>query len=154
MKTDAICPICDIRVDENIARLNGFFTVILLAVYLLTNNIAPILFLTIDFVFRGAKLRQFSLLYLVSSQLINLFKIKPKFINAGPKVFAARIGVIFSVAILISSLFEATFVGFSFAIVFGICAFLEAAIGFCIACEIYPYLYKLTYQSKFERAEK
>lgn len=154
MRTDAICPICDIRVDENIARLNGFFTVLLLVVYLATNSIFPIVFLAIDFTFRGAKLKQFSLLYQLSAQVVKVLGLKPKFINAGPKVFAARIGVIFSTAILISFVFGATIVGFSFAAIFGLCAFLEAAFGFCIACEIYPHLYKLTYQSKFDRREE
>ncbi|MBP6661907.1 MAG: DUF4395 family protein, partial [Paludibacter sp.] len=32
--------------------------------------------------------------------------------------------------------------------IFGICAFLESAFGFCIACEIYPLIYKFTYRSK------
>jgi hypothetical protein len=32
--------------------------------------------------------------------------------------------------------------------VFGVCAFLESAFGLCIACEIYPFVYKFTYRSK------
>ncbi|MDD2799702.1 MAG: DUF4395 domain-containing protein [Bacteroidales bacterium] len=151
MKPDAICPICDRKIDENIARFNGAFTVIFLTIFVITNSIIPILFLAVDFLMRASKLPQYSLLYLLSKQLVRLFAIKPKNINAGPKVFAARIGFAFAIAILISFAFESTFLAYSFAAIFGICAFLEAAIGFCIACEIYPYLYRILYQSSFER---
>lgn len=147
MKLDAICPISDRRVDENVTRFNATFTVLLLLTYAITGSILPIIFLAIDFLTRGAKSPQYSLIAILSNRTVNLIGITPKIINGGPKFFAARIGFIFSIAILFSKVFEATTVGYAFAAVFGLCAFLEAAFGFCVACQIYPFMYKLTYRS-------
>jgi hypothetical protein len=33
----------------------------------------------------------------------------------------------------------------------GLFSFLEAAFGFCVACEIYPFVYRLLYKVKFQR---
>lgn len=148
MNTNAICPISNKKVDENVARLNGGLTVTLLGLFLITNNIFLIIFLLIDFFLRSADLSDYSPLANVSKFVIEKTGIKKKTINAGPKIFAARIGVVFNLAILISILFDLNTVTYILVGIFGICAFLEAAIGFCVACQIYPFLYRLVYRTK------
>jgi hypothetical protein len=148
MKTYAICPISDKRVNEHVTRSNAFLTVSLLAAYILTSNLFIIAFLLVDFLLRAVELSQYSLLAIISKKLIQLFSLKPKLINAGTKIFAARIGLFFNVTILVSALFGLNTLSFSLVGIFGICAFLDAAFGFCLACQIYPLVYKLFYQSR------
>jgi len=146
MQTNAFCPISYKKIDENVARLNGLFTVLLLIIYALTLSLIPVIFLVLDFLARGFDKPGFSLLARFSKFLVNVFKLKPQLINAGPKLFAARVGLLFSVLVVIVSLPGWTTVALVIALVFGVCAFLEAAIGFCVACKLYPFVYKLTYQ--------
>jgi hypothetical protein len=64
-------------------------------------------------------------------------------IDKGPKVFAARIGIVFTAIIVISILANAPVLAIIFASVLALFAFLEAAFGFCVACVIYPYVFHL-----------
>jgi hypothetical protein len=146
MKTYAICPISDKRINENVARSNAIITVAILTAYVLTSNLFIISFLFIDFLLRGLELSKYSPVALLSKKIVQ--KLKPKIINAGPKIFAARIGAFFSISILLATLTGFNVLAISLAGIFGTCAFLEAAFGFCIACEIYPFVYKLFYESK------
>ncbi len=148
MKTYAICPISDKRINEHVTRSNAFLTVLLLVSYVLTSNLFIIAFLLADFLMRAVELPKYSVLAIVSQKLVQLLSLKPKLINAGTKIFAARVGLVFSVAILVSAVFGLQTLSFVLVGVFGICAFLEAAFGFCVACQIYPFIYKLLYHVK------
>lgn len=148
MKTNAICPISINKVDENVARLNGIFTVLLLTAFAISGNILPVLFLFFDFVLRGAELSKFSPLAIISKQILKLLNINKKPINAGPKIFAARIGVLFSFGIVLFYFLQIQSVALVFTGVFAFCAFLEGFFGYCVACQIYPFVYKFTYKSK------
>jgi hypothetical protein len=66
-------------------------------------------------------------------------------INAGPKIFAARIGLIFSALIVLTYLLNAKILAFIIAGILGLFSFLEAFFGLCVACEIYPYIYRFLY---------
>ena len=147
MKT-AICPISYKRINENVARGNAALTVILLASYLATSNLVFITFLLLDFLLRALELSKYSPLAFLSRKFNEIFHIPKKSINAGPKIFSARIGFVFSTLILISALFGWSSAALVFTAVFGVCAFLETAFAYCIACEVYPFVYRLFYKSE------
>lgn len=147
MRTKAICPINNKNADENVARSNAALTVLLLVVFQLSANPLIALFLLVDFVLRGFELANYSPLACVSKKVVSVLSLKPKVINAGPKFFAAKIGAVFSLSILVSTLLGWSQLSFALSAVFGVCAFLEAVIGFCLACKIYPYTYQLTHFS-------
>ena len=151
MSNNAFCPISFKKIDEHVARLNGFFTVVLLVVFLLTSNIFPVLFLIADFFVRSIEKPQYSPLAIVSKFLLKQLKVNPLLINAGPKIFAARIGLLFAVLVTLSSVLGFTTTAVVFTLIFGICALLEAAVGFCVACRIYPLVYRLIYQTDFRK---
>ena len=146
MTNNAFCPISFKKIDEHAARLNGFFTVGLLVVFFLTGSLVPVIFLVADFLARGFEQPKWSLLARLSKQILAFTKVKPKPVNAGPKLFAARVGLLFSVMVLGTALAGWSTAATVIALVFGICAFLEAAVGFCVACKLYPLLYKFIYQ--------
>lgn len=151
MNNNTFCPISYKKIDEHVARLNGFFTVILLSVYVLTGSLLPLLVLAYDFLVRSIEKPQYSLLAILSKRLLALIPLKPLLINAGPKIFAARIGLLFTVFILFFQIIGAPVAALVFTAIFGLCAFLEAAIGFCVACKLYPFFYKLIYQTDYKR---
>lgn len=151
MNNNAFCPISFKKIDENVARLNGFFTVLLLVVFLLSSSIIPVLFLLVDFLARGFERPQWSLLARMSKFILLTFKAKPRLINAGPKIFAARIGLLFSVLITLSVLFQLNTPAIIFTVIFGFCAFLEAAFNYCVACKLYPIFYRIVYQSDYKK---
>lgn len=148
MKTYALCPISNKKINERIARSNAILTVFLLGLYVLTANVFIIVFLLLDFFLRSAELSKFSPLAFVSGYIARMLKFKPKLVNAGPKIFAARIGVLFNAGILLAILFGSNTLALTLTAVFGTCAFLEGAFAFCVACQIYPFVYRLFYDSK------
>ena len=66
--------------------------------------------------------------------------------NASPKIFAARVGLVFSADILFASETGMDLTALAFAAVLGVFSFMEAAFGICVACKIYPFVYRLLYQ--------
>jgi hypothetical protein len=153
MKTTAFCPISYKRIDEHVARLNGAFTLFLLVLFTVTSNILPLLFLLADFILRSGRFSRFSPIAYLSRNIARFLSLKPVLINSGTKIFAARIGVVFNLAIILTTLLGLNNLALVITGVFGTCAFLESAVGYCVACQFYPFVYKLTYHAKFQQVK-
>jgi hypothetical protein len=95
---------------------------------------------------RSGNLSRYSPIGFSSRNIIHLLSLEELLINAGPKIFAARIGLVFSVIILLATLIGLITTALVFATILGIFSFLEAAFGICVACKLYPYVYKVLYQ--------
>lgn len=150
MKSYALCPVSDKKINERVARINGIFTVLLLIVSGLTLSILPVVFLAIDFFLRASEYSKYSLIGISSKGIARYFGLNENIINAGPKIFAARLGFILSSCIIIFFVFNAYLPAISLAGVLGLFSFLEAVFGLCVACEIYPFVYKMLYKVKFQ----
>jgi hypothetical protein len=146
MKTYAICPISNNQINERVARINAAFTVLLLLLFGSAGQWFIPAFLAADFFMRSGNLSRFSPVGYSSRNIVKLLSLEELLINAGPKIFAARIGFIFSLLILFASLAELNTIAFGFAIVLGLFSFLEAAFGICVACKIYPFLHRFLYK--------
>ncbi|MBW6535836.1 MAG: DUF4395 domain-containing protein, partial [Mariniphaga sp.] len=123
------------------------FTVLLLLLFGFTGQWFIPAFLAIDFLMRSGRLAKFSLLGNSSKSIVKWLLLPAQLINAGPKIFAARIGFVFSAIILVSVISGFTWLALGFAAVLAFFSFMEAAFGFCVACEIYPYLYRYLYKN-------
>jgi hypothetical protein len=145
MKTYALCPVSEKKVNERVARVNATFTVLLITGFLFTQNIIFVAFLAIDFFLRTTDRAKYSLVAISSKNIIKYLQVKELMINAGPKIFAARIGLVLSSLIILSYMLNAKILAFVIASILGLFSFLEAAFGLCVACEIYPYVYRLLY---------
>jgi len=145
MKTYALCPISEKKVNERVARVNATFTVFLITGFLITQNIFFVVFLAIDFYLRTADLAKYSLVSISSKNIVKYLQVKELLINAGPKIFAARIGLVLSSLIIFSYILNAKILALVIAGILGLFSFLEAAFGLCVACEIYPFVYRLLY---------
>ena len=146
MKSSALCPVSDKRINAQIARINGSFTVLLLIVFGLTQNIIPVLILAVDFLLRATDYSKYSLIAISSRSIVSYLGLNASLVNAGPKIFAARLGFIFSTLIIMLLLVNNTLPALVFAGVLGLFSFLEAAFGLCVACTIYPLVYRLIYR--------
>jgi hypothetical protein len=150
VRSYAICPVSNRKVNERVARINGIFTTLLLVVAVSVNSVIPVIFLAIDFFFRASQYSDYSLIAITSKSIVRYLGLNENIINAGPKIFAARIGFIFSVLIIISFLLNS---GLSITILSStllLFSALEGFFGLCVACEIYPYVYHLLYKEKIQ----
>jgi hypothetical protein len=145
-----ICPVSEKRVNERTARLTALFTVLLLLSAGLSGSIIPVVFLAIDFYLRAFGFQKYSILGFISRNLVTVFKFNENLINAGPKIFAARIGFVFTIIILSAGVAGLNIAAFSAGTILTVFSFLEAVFGICVACEIYPLLYRLLYRVRFE----
>lgn len=146
MKTYAFCPISDRKINERVARVNAAFTVLFLIVFAYTGSFWFMAFMVIDFLLRGTSFAQYSLVGITSKQIVKLLPLEVQLINAGPKIFAARIGLILSSVVLVATVFGLNTLALSVAGVLSLFSFLEAAFGFCVACQIYPFVYNFLYK--------
>src|SRR6218665_2165792 len=97
------CPVDLLKAEENQVRITAFLVVILISLFLVTRLWLIPGFLVIYFALRAFQYGKVSPLAQVSRALVTLLKIPAKSTDRGPKIFAARIGLAFSVAILASS---------------------------------------------------
>jgi hypothetical protein len=145
MKTYAICPISNNQINERVARINAAFTVLLLLLFGFAGQWFIPAFLAADFFMRSGNLSRFSPVGYSSRNIVKLLSLEELLINAGPKMFAARIGLVFSAVILLASATGLNTTALVFAFILGIFSFMEAVFGICVACKIYPFVYKLLY---------
>jgi hypothetical protein len=150
-KSYIFCPVSDKRIDEKVARINGLFTTGFITLFAITGSILPVTFLIADFFLRSFYLSRYSPLAVTSRGLVNFLGLDNNLINAGPKIFAARIGLILSAVILLASLLKLTVPAYVVAGILGLFSFLEGALGICVACEIYPFLYRFLFRIDFSR---
>lgn len=146
MKTYAFCPISENRIDERVARSNALFTVAILTAFAISLNVLLVLFLATDFLLRATSNSKYSLLGRASKVVVKYVAANQRFANAGPKIFAARIGFVLSSLIVLATVFGLPLIVYSLTAILGLFSFLEGAFGFCVACKIYPLVYKIFYR--------
>ncbi|MGM0376343.1 MAG: DUF4395 domain-containing protein, partial [Bacteroidota bacterium] len=120
---------------------------LIIVLFLLTSNIYLMIFLAADFLLRAIDRPKLSPLAITAKGMAETFSFRREMINAGPKLFAARIGLLFSVAIVVLTLTGSVTASFVLAGVLGLFSFLESAFGLCVACKVYPFVYRWVYIS-------
>lgn len=134
-----ICPVSKEKVNKSVVRITALFIATFVAVYALTGNLYFILGITIDFVIRAFTSAKFSPLSFLAHKTAYLLKIKPQFIDKAPKLFASRVGFLFSVATI--ALFPINIVASVIvSLILMSFALLEAVFDFCMGCVVYTYV--------------
>src|SRR5258708_3631362 len=123
------CPVDFVLINENKARLTAFFVLVLGAIFLITGLWIIIVFLVFDFFLRVNNWGKYSLLAILSDAVIKQFKIKNKPTDRAPKRFAAGVGLIFTISILILALLHVSLLAIVVTSVLLLFAFLESFIG-------------------------
>lgn len=138
-----ICPISFEKVNEKAAQVNAALAIVLILAFFFTPYKWLILIPTIDFFIRGFLKPSYSYFSAFSRTILRISKIDPLMVNAGPKIFAAKIGFIFCCVIAGLYWFELYSISLVIGFVFIFFAALEAIFRFCIACKIYPLICKI-----------
>ncbi len=138
------CPIAGYRIDERGSRIVAGCVLALVA--LAATRPGPLerlvlLFLLADFGARAFSRPRWSLLARLSAQVLKVFGMAPRLVDAGAKRFAARVGLVFALALLVSGAVEARPAYLAAALVLSLCAALEAFVGFCLGCWMWTLWY-------------
>ncbi len=141
---NAMCPLSFKKIDENAARINAAQAVLFILLFLFSPLKWLILIVTADFFVRGFGMSECSLFAKISKKILELAKVKPVMTDAAPKIFAARIGFLFSCMLTACWILNWHFAALLIGLMFAACAFLEAAFRFCIACKMYPLVCKIS----------
>ncbi len=135
-----ICPISNEKVDERVTRLNAFFTILLVVAGFILNSALFALFLVVDFFIRAFTNAKSSPVSFISKKVAVLIQLSKKPIDKAPKIFAARMGFLMTVVIVLLfglQLYTASMIVAGILVFF---ATLELAFSICVGCYIYTYL--------------
>jgi len=135
-----VCPISDERINEQVTRINALFGILLVVGGFVFNSVFLFVFLMADFYIRAFTKAKFSPISYLSHSMANTLNLNKKSIDKAPKIFAARIGFLMTLAITVLFLFQLNTAAF---VVGGILVFfatLEFALAICMGCIMYTYL--------------
>lgn len=122
--------------DENTVRLTAFFVIVVVSVSLFFKLPYLLLLLVFDFIIRASGLL-FSPLALFSKSILKISGLKPKPIFAAPKRFAAILGSIFTLTIVVLMLTGFYNVALGFGLILILLAALESFFKICVGCYIF-----------------
>lgn len=134
-----------IKATENKIRLTAFWVFILVLLFIESNFILIPIFLAIDFFLRAFGYGKFSILGNLSLFVSKFLKLKEVGVFFPPKQFAAKIGFVFSLLLIILNLL--TFNSLYISLIFIFFAALEAFFNICAGCYVYNFYH--TSKSKF-----
>jgi hypothetical protein len=123
------------RVDERAARLVGLLVLLIIVLQLRFPSIIWLILLSVDFAARA--------FYRPASPFARLSRCAarrlgaPRIVDAAPKIFAARIGLILSAAALLCWLIGWGTGWQLLLATMGVCAFFEVFFGYCVGCRFY-----------------
>lgn len=148
MMKEIICPISTEKANENVVRITAFWVIVLTGIFILHPNPYIALFLAIDFYIRAFTTSKYSPLSWFSSKVADWMKLEPQWINKAPKIFAARVGLLFSILMFAMALFGLAVPAVIIASVLVLFAFLECGLNFCAGCWVYTYVVIPLYKDK------
>ena len=134
------CPISNYKIDRRIVRINSGITMVALAAAGYTQSIIPLVLLSVDVFFRTTSFANFSIIKFVSQQIIRYFPVGDYKVNAGPKIFATKLCLVLICLIILSYGLSLTITTYIIGTILFICSGLEAVLGYCVVCKVYPIL--------------
>lgn len=137
------CPISDMQMNEKSIRIGAGFVLLLAVSGVILHNIGIFIVLAVDFFIRGFTRYQISPVSFISKLIVNVFADKPNWVNAGPKIFATKIGFLFCLTVSILYFKNLYLPGDIVAAVLCVCAGLESFFSVCLGCHFYAILLKL-----------
>jgi len=134
-----LCPISPSRVGESTVRLTGLLVAALIMLYVLTGAGVIMLVLAIDYRVRAGTRWQSSPLSWLAARLVRALHLPNRPIDKAPKLFAARVGLLFALASGILTLLHQPS-----GLVVGLAlmgfALLESLLNICVGCLVYTYV--------------
>lgn len=138
------CPVIFKKVDQNVVRVMAGLVSAIGVIFIISQQLLLLTLLLYDFLVRALGYKNASPLFHLAKFIAKALGLKKEEIDAGPKEFALKMGFVF---VLISFIMFVSGEAVAAALVVGvlaICAFLEVAFNYCIGCQIYMILKKIT----------
>lgn len=135
-----VCPISDERVNEHVTRINAFWGVLMVVAGFVFNSVFFFLFLLADFYIRAFTKMKFSPISFISHSMANAFNLSKKSIDKAPKIFAARLGFLMTLAIIVLYVFQLNTAAIAVGGILVFFATLEFVLAVCMGCIMYTYL--------------
>ena len=137
METNEACPVSGITINENTARLTAFLVLTLAVIYAVTGFIWIFVVLAADFFIRGfTSYNRYSII----GRIVKAFPLKEKSVDAAPKKFAAKLGFIMSLVIVILNFSGLVTASIYTTLLLSVFAALESLAAICVGCYIYSFL--------------
>ena len=140
------CPVNYDIVNERVTRFNALYTLLALMLFLAFPNQWLLVGLAADFLLRTYKKGKYSLIAFLSRNTVTGLKLRSSTINAGPKIFAAKIGLCMITGAWFAWFMNYHITAMIISVIVVLFAFLEFAFGICVACKIYPFYRRLFYK--------
>lgn len=137
---ELICPVSTERINERVTRFNALFTIVLVVTGVYFHSAIILLLLAADFYIRAFTSLKTSPLSYISQNMVAVFKLDRKPIDKAPKIFAARLGFLMSLFIVIFSVAGLQSAALVIAGILTLFASLELLFGFCAGCYVYSYI--------------
>ena len=135
-----VCPISDQRVNEQITRLNAMLVIGIIVLAFVLNSLSLFVFLMADFFIRAFTNLKFSPISFASHSLSNALNLPIRMIDKAPKIFAARLGFLMTLAMSLLFIFSFKITAIAVAAILIFFASLEFFLAICAGCLIYTYL--------------
>jgi len=134
------CPISNERINEQVPRITALLVIVAVVLAFALDSLVVMAFVAADFFIRAFTKMKFSPLSCVAYWMTQMLNLPAKPIDKAPKIFAARMGFVMSLAFAV--LFAAQ-LNTAAVVIAGVLVFfagLEFAFAFCAGCTIYSYL--------------
>ena len=135
-----ICPVSSERIDENRVRMTAFGVIILMGVYFATGNALFSALATLDFFVRAFTKLPYSPISWLANQIVKRMGTQPVWIDKGPKIFAARIGLLLTFITTAAAMLGWSLTAYIAGSTLVLFAFLECGLNFCAGCWVYTYV--------------
>lgn len=129
-------------VDGRAARIVAGFVVALALMSLVGAQDFILGILAADFFIRAWVNRTYSPLRWLAHQLLEIANVAPKPTYAPPKLFAAQVGSVITGSAFVLSLLNFNIASLVLTAALVIAASLESIFGYCVACWLYPYIFR------------
>lgn len=134
-----ICPVSPDRILEAQPRISALIVVLFLGLFLLTQLWIIPLFLVIDFFQRGFLKGKYSFVGAFSRYVSRNYFSDSQKIDKAPKVFAARLGFVFSSLVLMATIIGLGVVANILAALLVAFASIECFFNVCVGCYVYSW---------------
>ena len=135
-----VCPISKEKIDSYLSRMTVFLNVLLMFAFIITYNPIFLVVVVIDYLIRAFLNVKLSPVRFLAKFVRGSMKLEPKYIDLAPKVFAARLGFVFSCSALVAFVAGFNFVSISIAAFLMTLSILDSVFDFCLGCLVYHYL--------------
>jgi len=134
----------NLQVNKKVARLNAIWTFVFLMIFILLPAWRWVVFVPLaDFLVKGFFGPWYSPISQINKAILKALKVEPEMIFAPPKIFAAKIGFIFSLVASILYLLNYQIAAIVVVSILSFFAFLEFTLAFCVGCSVYNFINKI-----------